>query len=235
MGRCRGGSTSWREGDPAGLNARDPTSVLDVSGIVRRLRRTSDLSQRDLARMVGIDQSQIARIEASHRGIDVQLFAQILEWGACDSRSSTLTGWRSLPSAKTSCATMPADGCQHILMCSARESCRTSHFEARVTIERPLAPGITTVVLAINVGAELGIGPNDDQPTRSDIAAVERARERPVSWRPAGERAHCSPTTAPAFPRAGSTRVARRAANAGAVGERGRDQKSRRAPRSAAR
>lgn len=38
--------------------------ALDVSAYVRRARRLADLSQRDLADVLGIDQAQVARLEA---------------------------------------------------------------------------------------------------------------------------------------------------------------------------
>jgi transcriptional regulator with XRE-family HTH domain len=51
---------------------------LDVSGLVMRVRRTCDLSQRDLGDAIGLDHSQIARIEASLRRVDLPLLARIL-------------------------------------------------------------------------------------------------------------------------------------------------------------
>lgn len=51
---------------------------LDVSGLVMRVRRICDLSQRDLGDAIGLDHSQIARIESSLRRVDLPLLAQIL-------------------------------------------------------------------------------------------------------------------------------------------------------------
>jgi transcriptional regulator with XRE-family HTH domain len=51
---------------------------IDVPGIVMRVRRVCDLSQRDLGVALGIDQSQVARIESSRRRVDPLLLAQIL-------------------------------------------------------------------------------------------------------------------------------------------------------------
>jgi len=161
--------------DPVGLNAGDPTSVLDVSGIVRRLRRTSDLSQRDLARMVGIDQSQIARIEASHRGIDVQLFAQILEVGGMrptivDSRGVEITPVGHDVPRDNAGRRMPA----HLdvlgpgeLPYFALRGPRYDRAKPRARYHHRRARDQRRT--------EVGTGPSDDQPTRSDIAAIERA------------------------------------------------------------
>lgn len=51
---------------------------IDVPGIVLRVRRTCDLSQRELAAAVGLDQSQVARIESARRRIDVPVLGRIL-------------------------------------------------------------------------------------------------------------------------------------------------------------
>jgi transcriptional regulator with XRE-family HTH domain len=51
---------------------------LDVSGLVMRVRRVCDLSQRDLGAAIGLDHSQIARIESSRRRVDLPLLARIL-------------------------------------------------------------------------------------------------------------------------------------------------------------
>jgi HTH-type transcriptional regulator/antitoxin HipB len=60
--------------------ADDPEygGALDAPGLVMRVRRTCDLSQRDLGTAIGLDHSQIARIESSLRRIDLPLLARIL-------------------------------------------------------------------------------------------------------------------------------------------------------------
>lgn len=55
----------------------DAAMVVDASGYVRRARRLADLSQRGLAAKIGVDQSQIARIEVG-RDVDLGLFERIL-------------------------------------------------------------------------------------------------------------------------------------------------------------
>ena len=162
------------EGDPAGLSPRAAPSTLDVSGAVRRLRRTNDLSQRDLACLVGIDQSQIARIEASHRGIDVQLFAQILEVGGMrltivDAHGVEITPVGQDVLRDNAGRRMPA----HLdvlepgeLPYFALRGPRYDRAKPRVRYQHRRARDQRRT--------EDGTGPNDDQPTRSDIADVER-------------------------------------------------------------
>jgi HTH-type transcriptional regulator/antitoxin HipB len=50
----------------------------DVPGLVMRVRRTCDLSQRDLGAAIGLDHSQVARIESARRRVDLSLLARIL-------------------------------------------------------------------------------------------------------------------------------------------------------------
>ena len=50
----------------------------DVAGFVMRVRRMRDLSQRDLAAELGLDASQVSRIETSQRRVDVDAFVHIL-------------------------------------------------------------------------------------------------------------------------------------------------------------
>lgn len=50
----------------------------DVPGLVMRVRRTCDLSQRDLGAAIGLDHSQVARIESSRRRVDLSMLARIL-------------------------------------------------------------------------------------------------------------------------------------------------------------
>lgn len=51
---------------------------VDVPGLIRRARRTADLSQRELAAAVGVDQSTVARWETGHAVPDVLTFARVL-------------------------------------------------------------------------------------------------------------------------------------------------------------
>lgn len=52
--------------------------VVDVPGLVRRVRRTADLSQRELADELGVDQSTVARWESGRSVPDVVQFARAL-------------------------------------------------------------------------------------------------------------------------------------------------------------
>ena len=163
------------KGDATGLTARDAASTLDVSGVVRRLRRTNDLSQRDLARAVGIDQSQIARIEASHRGIDVELFAQILEMGGMrlaivDAHGVEITPVGQDVLRDNAGRRMPA----HLdvlepgeLPYFALRGPRYDRAKPRARYHHRRARDRRRT--------EVGIDPSVDQPTRSGIAEVERA------------------------------------------------------------
>ena len=63
---CRGGLD--------GLDAAD----IDVPGLVLRVRRVCDPSQRDLGVALGIDQSLVARIESSRRRVDLPMLIRIL-------------------------------------------------------------------------------------------------------------------------------------------------------------
>lgn len=164
------------KGDPAGLNARDAMSVLDVSGVVRRLRRTNDLSQRDLACLVGIDQSQIARIEASHRAIDVQLFAQILEVGGMRLTIVDSHGVEIAPVGQdvlrdNAGRRMPA----HLDVLDPGE---LPYFALRGPRYDRAKPGARYHHRRARDQrrTEVGARPSDDQPTRSEIAEAERAR-----------------------------------------------------------
>lgn len=52
--------------------------VVDVPGLVRRVRRAADLSQRELADALGVDQSTVARWESGRSVPDVVTFARAL-------------------------------------------------------------------------------------------------------------------------------------------------------------
>lgn len=61
----------------SGLDRVDAAEI-DVPGIVMRVRRICDLSQRELGVALGLDQSQVARIESSRRRVDLLLLGKIL-------------------------------------------------------------------------------------------------------------------------------------------------------------
>ena len=52
------------------------TSGWDLSGLVRRIRRRADVSQRELAERLGVSKSRIAAAETGHAGLDVRLVAE---------------------------------------------------------------------------------------------------------------------------------------------------------------
>ncbi|PWW21711.1 helix-turn-helix protein [Geodermatophilus normandii] len=49
----------------------------DLAGVVRRVRRAADLSQRELAGAAGLSKSTIAAIEGGHRGLDARALARL--------------------------------------------------------------------------------------------------------------------------------------------------------------
>lgn len=58
--------------------------LVDVPGLVRRARREGDLSQRDLAALLGVDQSTVSRWETGQAVPDVVTFARALALGGLD-------------------------------------------------------------------------------------------------------------------------------------------------------
>jgi transcriptional regulator with XRE-family HTH domain len=51
----------------------------DLPGLVRRIRRRADLSQRELAERIGLSKSAIAAAESAQRGLDVRALARAAE------------------------------------------------------------------------------------------------------------------------------------------------------------
>jgi HTH-type transcriptional regulator/antitoxin HipB len=48
----------------------------DLPGVLRRIRRRADLSQRELARLIETSKSAVAAVEAGHAGLDTRLLAR---------------------------------------------------------------------------------------------------------------------------------------------------------------
>jgi len=63
---------------PSGVQGDGDAAYLDVPGLVMRVRRMRDLSQRELGALLGLDQSHVARIESSRRRVDLPLLVRIL-------------------------------------------------------------------------------------------------------------------------------------------------------------
>jgi transcriptional regulator with XRE-family HTH domain len=53
--------------------------AFDLSGVVRRVRRTADLSQRELAERIGVPQSTLAAAETGGGGLPVAVLARIAQ------------------------------------------------------------------------------------------------------------------------------------------------------------
>ena len=148
---------------------------IDVAGVVMRVRRICDLSQRELASAVGLSQSQVARLESSSRSVDVGTFQKML----------VLAGLQLVVLDRDGADVVPVS--TDVLRDNADRR-MPAHLDVRPPFDPPTA---------VLVGGyrhrpapkawyhhrahrdrrrgELGIGPSDDQPTRSDLAAVEQA------------------------------------------------------------
>ena len=61
----------------------DLIAPLDVIGLVRRVRRTCDVNQRELARPLGVSQSTVARWEAGESEPSLAQFQQLLDLVGC--------------------------------------------------------------------------------------------------------------------------------------------------------
>lgn len=59
-------------------------AAIDVAGMIRRVRRTADLSQAELARLIGVDQSTVARWENRLAQPRVDTFQRILGLAGLD-------------------------------------------------------------------------------------------------------------------------------------------------------
>src|SRR3954471_23217590 len=63
----------WPPGDPAQMPA------FDLPGLLRRIRRSADLSQRELAARLSVSKSAIAAAESRAGGLDARVLAQAAE------------------------------------------------------------------------------------------------------------------------------------------------------------
>lgn len=168
-------------------------AVLDHSGYVRRARRLADLSQRELSALIGIDQSQVARIEAG-RAVDVATFARMLAAAGLRLAVVDSDGVEVRP--------MPAD-----VMRDGGGRRQPAHLDVRAAPDRPspemLArhrepePRISWHHRRTERDrrrGELGIDATHEQPTMRSVAqwrraneAARRERARPVARRELAE------------------------------------------------
>ena len=150
--------------------------AIDVPGMVMRVRRTCDLSQRELGAAVGLDQSQVARIESARRRGDLPLLAEIL----------ALAGYRIAILDRHGVEVAPVPG--DVLRDNAGRR-MPAHLDVRPLADRP-----TSVLLDGHSDrpsprawyhhrlrrdsrrAERGMGALPDQPTFSDLARLEHGR-----------------------------------------------------------
>ena len=64
---------------PAGRRHRRWVAPFDLPGALRRIRRTADLSQRELAARIGVSKSAVAAAESMAGGLDVRVLARSAE------------------------------------------------------------------------------------------------------------------------------------------------------------
>lgn len=79
-GRGRRGQSRVVTALIADQDEENPVPWLDVPGVIRRVRRVLDLSQRDLARRLGVHHSLIGRWETGERSPSLPVFQQLLVW-----------------------------------------------------------------------------------------------------------------------------------------------------------
>lgn len=148
---------------------------IDVAGVVMRIRRICDLSQRELASAVGLSQSQIARIESASRSVDVGSFQKML----------VLAGLRLVVLDRDGAEVVPVP--TDVVRDNADRR-MPAHLDVRPPFDPPTAVLVDGYrhrpapeawyhhrVHRDRRRGELGIGPSDDQLTRREIAEHERA------------------------------------------------------------
>ena len=69
----------------------EPVAAFDLSGLLRRIRRTADLSQRELAERIGVSKSAIGAAEAGRAGLDACALARAA--GLAGLRVALLDEW----------------------------------------------------------------------------------------------------------------------------------------------
>lgn len=161
--------------EPSDRGAAEARGI-DVPGMVLRVRRARDLSQRELGAIVGLDQSQVARIESARRRVDLPLLAAIL----------ALAGYRIAILDRHGVEVAPVPG--DVLRDNAGRR-MPAHLDVRPFPDRP-----TSALLDAHhdrpspsawyhhrlrrdrLRAERGRGGELDQPTYSALARLEHGR-----------------------------------------------------------
>ena len=171
--------------DAVGVDGRAMAEgAVDVPGLVLRVRRICDMSQRDLGHAIGLDQSHVARIESSHRRVELPLLTRIL----------ALAGMRIavLDRDGAEVAPVPPD----VFRDNAGRR-MPAHLDVRTATEMPASVVLSArhdratpqawyqhrfmrdrLRSAGDVGGVLGGGAAPDQPTRSDLTRLERRRRQ---------------------------------------------------------
>lgn len=167
------------------------TRRLDVARFVMRVRRLGDLSQRDLARVVGISQPQIARIECSLRGVDVRTLERIL----------AVAGLRLAVVDDAGAEVAPVS--DDVIRDNANRR-MPAHLDVRVPTDRPRRLLTDTRYDRAEPMAwyhhraerdarrrQLGTTSRVDQPTRQEAAAARHPRPRSMAGTSRPEPAAC--------------------------------------------
>ena len=152
--------------------------VIDVPGLVLRVRRACDLSQRDLGKAIGLDQSQVARIESARRRVDLSLLAAIL----------ALAGYRIAILDRHGVEVAPVPG--DVLRDNAGRR-MPAHLDVRAVADRPTSALLDTHPDRPSPQAWFhhrqrrdrrrarhGSHGETDQPTVSGLASLEHGRRR---------------------------------------------------------
>ncbi|UOE42506.1 helix-turn-helix domain-containing protein [Agromyces larvae] len=169
-------SGGFGEARPGAEVGGDAVTEVDVPGMVLRVRRLRDLSQRELGAMVGVDQSQIARIEGGRRRVDVATLAGIL----------AIAGLRLaiVDAHGEPVATVPRD----VVRDNAGRRL-PAHLDARPLSDHPISAMLDTHYDRPRPRAwyhhrprrdrrrrRYSLGPMDDHPTGTSLAASDRER-----------------------------------------------------------
>ena len=148
----------------------------DVPGLLMRVRRTCDLSQRDLGDAIGLDHAQVARIESARRRVDLSLLARVLSLAGMRIAILDLDGIEVLPVARDvlrdkAGRRMPA----HLDVLAPSERSFTALLDAHSARPVPQA-GYRHRTGRDQRRVMQDPGATPDQPTSSSLAQLERDR-----------------------------------------------------------
>lgn len=141
-----------------------------IPGLIRCVRRVADLSQRELAASLGVDQSRVARWESGEATPDVGVLAQVLRLGGYQLRAVDAGGEPARP--LRSDAVRDRAGRRY-----------PAHLDVRDTVSYSGEPVLGAPRRAVRDRAraaqekrEPGGAPVADHPTRAAVLAARRQR-----------------------------------------------------------